>query len=211
MKCKKNFEKAIKKIEEDEKYRPTCCIGPTGPKGEQGLTGPTGPAGDNLSRAAYIVTFNEDTKDGIAVLTNERVPLERVELDLTNLVTVDSNTIQFNTAGYYQITIIMSVYSDKTDTQFDSDNDFVSIGLREINTDNIYIGASEWSTDKIAKQMVAHGIIVVPNPKNIYELVNISKKTIYLHNPDIRNIQSISYFTNSVVTIVIDYLGRQDP
>lgn len=262
MDCKKNYEKAIKKIEKDERCRPLCCLGPTGPKGEQGPTGPTGPstitvgntvtsdpgtkatvtnsgtnqnailnfsipegnigpmgptgptgpAGPNISRSAYIVTFSDSTApDGIAVPSNDRLPIGRVELDLTNLVTIDESeeTIQFNTAGYYRVSIIISAYCKKTDTDFDPDNDFISIGFRKIDTDNVYIGASEWSYDEIAKQVVAHGIITVENPKNLYELVNVSKQTIYLHNPDLKNIQSSSYFTNSILTIVIDYLGRQ--
>lgn len=36
-----NYQKIIQKIKEDQKNRPTCCVGPTGPRGLQGVTGPT--------------------------------------------------------------------------------------------------------------------------------------------------------------------------
>lgn len=49
-----SYEKALKKIEHDQKCKPNCTIiinsnnvagptGPTGPQGLQGATGPTGP------------------------------------------------------------------------------------------------------------------------------------------------------------------------
>ncbi|MEI3530257.1 MAG: collagen-like protein [Bacilli bacterium] len=40
------YERALKKIQHDEKCRPTFCVGPTGPTGPSGgPTGPTGPQG----------------------------------------------------------------------------------------------------------------------------------------------------------------------
>lgn len=43
------YEKALQKIKQDQKCRPTCAIpiavkGPTGPTGPQGIEGATGPA-----------------------------------------------------------------------------------------------------------------------------------------------------------------------
>lgn len=49
--CGNNLQKAINKIKNDSRFKPTCCVGPTGPTGPQGDTGiagpiePTGPAG----------------------------------------------------------------------------------------------------------------------------------------------------------------------
>ena len=68
--CGNNLQKAINKIKNDSRFKPTCCVGPIGPtgpagtdatvtnsdtaddlildftipQGEDGITGPTGPA-----------------------------------------------------------------------------------------------------------------------------------------------------------------------
>ena len=223
--CGKNLNKALKKIEEDSKLKPNYIIGPTGPKGDKGDIGPTGPKGDkgdigptgpigpalSTYRNAYLVTYNDGSSSaGIVIPSNEALPLERKELDSTNLVTLDTENknIKFNTIGYYKLTFIVSSYVKKSEPDFNPNTDFVSIGFRQKNTDNIYIGASTWINDEIAKQITAQGTIVVENTNNIYELVNLSKKDIYLFTPDIINIGSHSYFTNSLITIVIEYLGK---
>lgn len=129
--CKKNLPKK----ENCEQCRHIYCVGPSG------LPGMTGPSGSRNSRSAYFVTFNDGTsQDGIPVNTNSPLPIGRKELDITNLVTLDTTnqTLKFNEIGYYRISIIASAYSKKTDTKFEPDNDFVTIGLRQLNTDNIY-------------------------------------------------------------------------
>lgn len=194
-------------------------MGPTGPKGDIGPTGPQGetgsigPAGPTLLRSAYLVTFNSGTDiQGISIPASARIPIEHSELDVTNLVTVNANekTIKFNIAGYYRIEIIASAHSLKTDTTFDPNKDFVSIGFKQTGTDNIYIGGSLWTNDNVAKQIKMIGVIAVTNPNDEYELVNIGNQTIYLNSPDIKNISSKSYFTNSLLTINIEYLGKQN-
>lgn len=57
-------------------------------------------------RAAYIITYNEDTvPDGMEISVQRAIPYTRKELDLTNLITLDTvnNTIKFNIAGYYKV------------------------------------------------------------------------------------------------------------
>ena len=172
-------------------------------------TGPTGPALSNY-RNAYLATFNDGTSsDGIMVQVNEALPLERKELDQSNLITLDNKNkiIKFNTIGYYKLTFIVSSYVKKTG-DFNPNTDFVSLGFRKINTDNIYIGASNWINDEITKQITAQGVIAVEDINDMYELVNIGQKDIYLLTPDISNISSKSYFTNSLITVIIEYLGR---
>lgn len=188
--------------------------GPQGPKGEPGEigpTGPTGPTGPNNLRSAYIVTYNDtQSQDGVVVPVSSPLPIERVELDLTNLITLDNKTIKFNIAGYYRITFVVSAHVDGISNPFDPKTDFVTLGFRKKDTDNVYIGASLWKTDEIPSQIIGHGIIAVENPKNEYEIVNLGKKSIKLTTPSLTNISSKSYFTNSLVTIVIEYLGRQN-
>ena len=44
--CGGNLERALRKIEHDSKFKPICCMGPTGATGPSGgPTGPTGPTG----------------------------------------------------------------------------------------------------------------------------------------------------------------------
>ena len=189
---------------------PQGKIGPTGPQGEIGPTGPTGPSS---LRSAYLVTFNPGTDiQGISIPVNSRLPIDRAELDITNIVTLDNGekAIKFNNAGYYRIEIIASAYSLKTDTTFDPNKDFITIAFRQTGTDNIYIGGSLWTNDNVAKQIKMVGVIAVANPNNEYELVNVGNQTIYLNSPDIKNISSQSYFTNPLLTINIEYLGRQN-
>lgn len=190
----------------------TGPTGPTGPIGLIGATGPTGPTGPSLSRDAYLVTFNDGTSaDGISIAADDRLPIDRKELDISGLVTLDSSdeVIQFNVAGYYKITIIISAYVMPNGEDFDPDVDFVSIGFRQVGTDNIFIGASQWTYYEEVKQIVAQGLISVTDISNAYELVNLGKTNIYLNTPNLKNINSGSYFTNSIVTIFIEYKGRQ--
>lgn len=175
-----------------------------------GPTGPTGPIEINSTKNVYLVTFNDGTNvDGILVKSNSALPINRKELDIYGLINLDTsnNTIQFNEIGYYKITAIASL-SLKKDTIFNSDTDFITLGFKVANTDNVYIGASEWRNDENARQIVMHGVIAVNNLDEQYELVNLGNKDIYLNFPDLNNIKSDSYFTNSLVTIIIEYMGR---
>lgn len=283
-----NYDKIMKKIEHDQKCKPTCVFGPTGPRGlpgpvglqgeagprgpqgEQGIPGrdgtsvnifgsyntyddlinehpvgkigesylingdlyvwseneqkwvdvgdvkgpkgdigPAGPAGPNQIRAAYIVTFNDgEIIDGIEIQSGEKLPLGRVELDITDLITLDSDTIKFNETGYYKISFTVSAYPKVEQVDFDPTKDIVSIGFKQTGFDNAYVGVGEWVFNGEAVELVAQGIISVVNPDSSYELSNLSKQPIFLHAPDIRNISSISYFSNPLVTMVIEYLGK---
>lgn len=58
-----------------------------------------------------------------------------------------------------------------------------------------------------AVELSATGIIVVTDTNALYELVNLGPSTIYLNTPSIKDIKSKSYFSNSLVTLVVTYLG----
>lgn len=132
-------------------------------------------------------------------------------MDISDIVTLDTNeeVIQFNVEGYYKIAITVLSYVKQENTDFDSTKDFVSSGFRLVDTENLFIGASEWIYYEEPKQIVAQGIIAVEDISNAYELVNLSPQTIYLHGPSLGDIGATSYFDNSLITIVIEYLGRQ--
>lgn len=53
------------------------------------------------------------------------------------------------------------------------------------------------------------GMLAITDTKKEFELVNLGNKSICLITPDIENIKSKSYFTNSLVTVFIEYLGKQ--
>lgn len=186
--------------------------GPRGEQGIQGVPGPMGPIGPSLSRAAYIVTFNDGTTpNGLAVKSLTRIPLNRMELDISNLITLDvgADTIKFNEIGYYKISFAISAYPEVIGPDFDPTTDIVSVGFRLVGTDNVYVGVGDWVYNGEPEELVAIGIISVEDTNNLYELVNLSKYTIYLDTPDLNDIASNSYFSNAYVTLVIEYLGRQ--
>lgn len=194
------------------------CIGPTGPTGPTGPsggptgpTGATGPTGPTLLHSAYFVTFNDETReDGVPIAAGERLPISRAESDVNNIAQLDTTnkTIKFNKIGYYNITFTVSAYTKQTNADFDPTKDLVALGFRLINTDNVYIGTSEFIYNEEIKQLLAQGIIAVENTDNLYELVNLSKQEIYLNSPDNKNLGTHSYFANSLVTITVKYLGR---
>ena len=83
-----------------------------------------------LCRSAYLVTFNDATSsDGISVPADERLPIDRLELDISDIITLDTNeeTIQFNVEGYYKIKFTVSAYAQQSNTEFDPTKDFVSL------------------------------------------------------------------------------------
>ena len=59
--CGNNLSRAIRKIQEDSQYKPTCCFGPTG------ATGPTGPAGPTTVDVGITTTGDPGTE---ATVTN---------------------------------------------------------------------------------------------------------------------------------------------
>lgn len=185
--------------------------GPQGEQGPKGEQGEKGEPGSTLSKAAYIVTFNDSMKvNGVDVLSNNRLPLDRMELNINDLVTLDSDnkTIKFNEIGYYKITFTLSAYPLVNGIDFDPTTDIVSVGFREVNTDNIYIGVGEWVYNGEPVELVGQGVISVVSTDSLYELCNLSKSTIFLETPDLKNIASSSYFSNPLVTVVVEYLGR---
>lgn len=164
--------------------------------------------GQETIKSANLVKFNSGQE--IEIKPNEKIPIDREEINYQNIITLNNKqTINFNKIGYYKITFIIQAYTKK-EQNFNKDEDIISIGLKLANTDNIYIGASTWSKDNISHQTIAQGILSVENTQNTYYFENLGKKSIYLDTPDLNNIASSSYFTNPLVTISIEYLGRKN-
>lgn len=175
------------------------------------FTIPSGLSGLSKIQNAYIIKYNDGTvATGIKIEPDERIPLDRIELDVDNLVNLNSedNLIKFNKIGYYKITIMINASIKTTPNNFNPDTDFVSYGFRQTNTDNIYVGASKWIYNNEYSNVISQGIVAIDSTDNDYEIVNIGSKEIYLLSPDLNNIKSNSYFTNTLVNIVIEYLGK---
>lgn len=131
------------------------------------------------------------------------------ELDTAGICDLDpnDNTIQFSKDGYYKITFTINAYVPYFNSEFDPKIDFVSVGFRLVGTvDDIFIGDSQWIYDESSLKLVGQGIITVPSIANAYELVNLSKRSIYLNTPELKYINTKSYFSNSTVTIIAEYL-----
>ncbi len=169
---------------------------------------PKGDTGLNQVSAANIVTFEDNyPKEGYEIKELEKVPLTRIELDTNNVCTLDKNLIKLNKAGYYEISFTVNGYVNTT-LPFDETKDFISLGFREENTDNVYIGSSIYITDSTSKNIFAQGLLQINDVNKTYELVNLSKRSIYLKTPALTNINTNSYFVNSPVNIIIRYLGK---
>lgn len=69
------------------------------------------------------------------------------------------------------------------------------------------MGASNFISDEMPKEITANGIVAVGDPSILYSLVNRDKKSIYLKTPGLKNINSNSYFVNSPVSILFEYIG----
>lgn len=189
----------------DNKIENTHILDFVIPKGQPGK--------EETIKSAYLVTFNDEThSNGIEVNPNNNIPLERLELDVSNIILLDStnNLIKFNIPGYYKITFIVNAYPEVHTTDFDPTKDIVAIGFRETGTDHIYVGISSFIYNGKAGLVTSTGIISVVDTAVTYELANIGNYPIYLDSPLQANIKTKSYFANPLVVLTIDYLGRPD-
>ncbi len=192
---------------------PTGPIGPQGVPGIQGATGdigptgPTGPTGPEKIGAAYVVSFNQAyPKDGLAVLPNASLPLNRKEIDTDSIITLENNTIKFNKVGYYHISFAVNGYAPCVDP-FNETTDFISVGFRKVGSDNVYVGVSKWIYNEEQEHVTATGIVSINDTNAPYELANLNMYPLYLITPFINDINTNSYFANSTVTLFIEYLG----
>ncbi len=204
---------------------PEGIQGPPGPKGEQGEigipgaigatgatgpTGPTGPTGYGITEieTAYIVKFNNNDPFGFEVPINARIPLDRIEVDNTNIAQLtNQSTLKFSKAGTYKVDFMVSIKINPT-SNFNPNTNVVSVGFKKVNSPIVYAGGSAWYFNDPTIRIVSQGLFVVGDPLNEeLELVNLSNQSIILNTPLLDNINSESYYSNPVVTIVIQYLG----
>lgn len=184
--------------------------GETGIQGVEGPIGPTGPAGPERIRSGYFVTFSESfPENGFEIISGARIPIKRKEVDTTGLYVLDQNdnTIQFNKTGAYKVEFVVSAYVPYQNNTFNKTTDFISVGLRKVDETIIFAGASSWVYNESSVQLVAQGICIISDISEPIELVNLTKRSIYLDTPNIMNTITDSYFINAPVTLLIEYLG----
>lgn len=181
---------------------------PKGFDGASGDIGPTGPEGPQIIKASYVVSFEDNyPSEGLEIKENALLPLARIEINQGNIINIQDNILKFLIPGHYKINFIVNAAIKKDNTVFDEKKDLLSIGFRKKNSDDIYIGNSLWSNDSISKSIIAQGILAVTNINDEYELVNLTKRPIYLKVPKIENINTRSFFVTLPVNLVIEYLG----
>lgn len=188
--------------------------GEKGEKGDKGDIGPTGPTGPSEIKAVYVVTLKDPSLElnefGMEIESGKRLPLKRLDISSTrdNLIQLNAeeNTIQFNEIGTYEIIFtfngnILSI------EPFNIQTDFISVGFRAVDANEVYIGANDWSASEIPHNITGIGLLRVTDIATAYELVNLQKKSMYLVGGNKRETLTDSYFTTPMVTMIIKKLS----
>ena len=186
--------------------------GPKGEQGEKGEQGPIGPAGPQGVEgpleipAAFFVTLHDEDQDpqGLEIKSNERIPIGLKAGGVRDEIKLENNTITFNSDGVYRIDFLVNA-SYTTNQDFDPATDIIAIGFKKTNEDTVYAGRSIWNFAEPVLTVAGHGIFNATT-NDVFELVNLGKKSFYLNAPNIMNINSYSSFINPVVTIIIEAL-----
>ena len=78
-----------------------------------GQVGPTGPTGAILSKSAYLITYNHEINpNGIEISPLENLPIERVELDTNNLITLNTPSLKNIASKSYFSNSIVTIVID---------------------------------------------------------------------------------------------------
>lgn len=95
--------------------------------------------GPNLIEMAYLAKFIDNfTYDGIEVKELGNLHLTRKEIDTKNIVMLENDTIKFRKIGHFKVSFKVNAYVKKNDTNFDSNQDFVALGFKTQDSNNLY-------------------------------------------------------------------------
>lgn len=181
-------------------------MGPQGPRGDIGPQGPIGPTGPYQIKTANIVSYHNSLvyPDGYILNSNARVPLMEKRVDYGDIVTLNTatNTITFNSTGYYLVTFTVNTHVI-TGEQIVTYNDFAAVGLRQVGTDNVFAAFNSWNFDKQASTSTGQGVVEVTDASAEYELVNLSNGTIYLQAGMLNFTISKSNYASVLASVVI--------
>ena len=188
--------------------------GDKGEKGEQGEKGEKGDRGGNIIPEIYIGTLRTPVfqvpNDGLEIKSGERLPLKdihgrSVTPDIIELNSQE-NTLKFVEAGAYEVIFNFNGYVNYTQDNFNFETDFVSVGFREVDSDNVYIGVNDYSFNEVPHNISAIGVLQVADASKPYELVNLQKKSLYILGGEKSQTLTNSYFTTPIVSMIIKKL-----
>ncbi len=183
-------------------------------KGEKGDKGDTGPTGPELIKTSLVLGYNNDPfgfpAEGMVIKSGERIPFVRVETNLGELVSLNPDySIQFAETGVYSVNFITNAYVKLAGDTYNPQTDFVVVGFREENTDNIFAAANCWTANECATTMSGQGVFVVDDISKKYELVNLQKREIYVNAVDITKTITNSYFASVLASLVFHKLTEK--
>lgn len=188
--------------------------GPQGPQGQQGPRGPQGATGPYQIKSAFILSYSDAgydyPNDGVQINSGARLPLMRVETNYGNIVSIKNNGITFNETGVYSITFSTSARVQMTHSNFDSGTDFAAIGFKVTGSSQILAAANSWSIEQAPKTLFGQGVFVVSDISQVYEIINLQKKPIYIYGCDITQSITNSYFASTLLTIIITKLSPSE-
>lgn len=184
-------------------------------KGEKGEKGEKGDSGINITNATYLVTLRDPSfvipDEGLEIRSGERLPIKNIHDRSTTqgVVTLDAqnNTLSFLEGGAYEITATFNGFVKFPEGDFQPDRDFLCVGFREVNSDNVYIGVNDYNAQQTPHNITMQGILQIPNPTKPYEIVNLQKKSLFLLGGKKSQTLTNSYFTTPILTLIIKKLS----
>lgn len=102
------YEKALKKIKEDEKCKLNCCFSIIGPTGATGVAGATGPAGGVLDFADFYALMPPDNEATVSPGTDVSFPQDGPNSG-SGIARVDADSFNLAEIGTYQVLFQVSV------------------------------------------------------------------------------------------------------
>ena len=93
-----------------------------------------------------------------------------------------------------------------TGQDYNVKTDFVSIGFREVDSNNVYIGANDYSPLQTTHNITMIGLLQVADNAIPYEIVNLQKKPLFIIGGEKAQTLTNSYFTTPILTMLIKKL-----
>lgn len=188
--------------------------GDKGEKGEKGDKGEPGSPAKNIVNANYLVTLRDPSfvipEDGLEVASGGRLPIKNIHGRSTREGVVnlnaDENTITFLETGVYEIIVTVNGYVKFTNQDYNIKTDFASIGFREVDSDNVYVGANDYSPLQTPHNITMIGLLQVADNSVPYEIVNLQKKPLFIAGGEKTETLTNSYFTTPILTMIIKKL-----
>lgn len=186
-----------------------------GEKGEKGNKGDKGDRGDGETRGVYLVTLRNPNfviyNGGFEVPSRGRLPiLEEHEFSVESPVELDktNSTIRFNETGVYEVGFTFNGHTKIAQDEFDLNADFVAVGFRQVDSDNVLVGVNDWSFNEVPHNMSGHGLVRVDDATKSYELVNLHVRPLFLLAGRKEQTMTSSYMITPMVTMVIKQLQK---